>query len=107
MAANTTTQSGWGFEEEPGSTNGAGATPGAAGGATAGGGDGDMQEELTMELNMERGVLIYVADPTLTAPTDELLAEKTRNKKIMKKTLLPKPTISTIRSDKSLTLVIF
>ena len=34
-------------------------------------------------------------------------AEKTRNKKIMKKTLLPKPTISTIRSDKSLTLVIF
>ena len=38
-----------------------------------------------MELNEERGVLIYVADPTLTAPTDELLAEKTRNKIYNKK----------------------
>ena len=85
MAANANAQNGWGFEEEPSSTNGAGATPGTAGGATAGGGGGEMMEELTMDLDEERGVLIYVADPTLTAPTDELLAEKTRNKIYSKK----------------------
>ena len=47
---------------------------------TADGDNSEMQTELTYQAPDNRGGMVYVFDPTQSAPTDELLAEKTRNR---------------------------